>query len=81
MYELDWSLQEEKSGGGLQKILEKNKSILPAQTQVMKEKAIQTMAQFPVWECHGVTCRNQGGLEEELVGNCGGRKRVVLYCV
>jgi len=45
----------------------------------MKERAVQMIIRFPVWECHGITRKTQGGLEEEFAGKCGVTKRVVFY--
>lgn len=36
---------------------------------------------FPVWECHGITHKTQGGLEEEFARKWGATKRVVWYWV
>lgn len=33
---------------------------------------------FPVWDCHCITSKNQGSLDEELVGNA--RLEAKLFC-
>ena len=37
----------------------------------MKEKAVQMIIKFPIWECHSNAATNQGGLVEELAGKYG----------